>query len=188
MIRVENNLVELPVVQTKFACDLSRCCGACCTMPGGRGAPLEEREVRYVKEAEKAALPFLSKEKRRIIYEQGSVEGRRGDQATRCVNNRDCVFVFYEGEGAKCAIEQAWLEGQSDFRKPLSCHLFPIRVDELFGGARLRYEEIPECEAALERGERENISLIEFLREPIVRAFGEDFYEELKERGDLADR
>ncbi len=179
MFRIQNNLVDPSIATVKFACDLSKCRGACCTMPGGRGAPLEENEVEHVRKAERAAAPWLSGEKRHIIRQHGSVEGKPGDRSTRCVDDRDCVFVYYEGEIAKCAMERAWLEGESSFRKPLSCHLFPIRVDELFGGSRLRYEQIDECEPALERGERGNISLVEFLKEPLVRAFGEEFYEEL---------
>ena len=179
MIRVLDSLVDPSISSTNFACDLARCRGACCTMPGGRGAPLEEKEVGEVQRAEEAAMPWLSKQKQDIIHQQGSVEGRPGDRTTRCVDDRDCVFVYYEGKVAKCAIERAWLEGESSFRKPLSCHLFPIRVDEFFGGTRLRYEEIPECEPGVARGEREQISLITFLREPIIRAFGEKFFKEL---------
>ena len=179
MFRVDNNLVDSAITTVKFACDLSKCRGACCTMPGGRGAPLQEEEVAHVQKAERPAMRWLSKEKQYIIRQQGSVEGKTGDRSTVCVNDRDCVFVYYEENVAKCAMERAWLEGESTFRKPLSCHLFPIRVDELFGGARLRYEEIDECEPGVERGERENISLVKFLREPIIRAFGEAFYEEL---------
>jgi hypothetical protein len=148
-------------------------------MPGGRGAPLTENEVDLVRESESVALPYLDPEKRQIIQTRGSVEGREGDAATRCVENRDCVFVFYENDIAKCSIERAWQEGKSEFRKPLSCHLFPVRVDDLFGGDHIRYERIPECAPARARGEREDIALLDFLREPLIRAYGEEFYEEL---------
>jgi len=178
---VDNLLVNADVFTARFACDLAGCRGACCTMPGGRGAPLEPSEVRLVEGAVEAASAWLSEGKREIIRSRGSVEGQRGDYATRCVEDQDCVFVYYEGKDgvAKCAIERAWIEGKSDFRKPLSCHLFPIRVDELFAGARLRYEEIEECEPGRLRGERENIDLIRFLEEPLRRAFGDETYERL---------
>lgn len=149
-------------------------------MPGGRGAPLENAEVEYVRRAEQAASRYLPELNRRVIEEEGSVEGWPGDMATLCIDDRDCVFVYYDEAGiAKCAIEKAWMEGESDFRKPLSCHLFPIRVDELFGGGRLRYERISECKPAVEMGERQSIYLVEFLQEPLTRAFGEEFYAEL---------
>lgn len=153
-------------------------------MPGGQGAPLEEEEVRLVRDAERVAMPYLSELNRRVIEQEGSVEGRKGNRTTRCIDDRDCVFVYYEGDVAKCAIERAWLDGKTEFRKPLSCHLFPIRVDDLFGSARLRYERISECMPAVERGIREDISLIDFLKEPITRAFGEDFYEELRRQAE----
>lgn len=148
-------------------------------MPGGQGAPLEEEEVRLVQEAEQAAFPYLPELNRRVIEIDGSVEGKEGNRTTRCIDDRDCVFVYYEQEVAKCAIERAWLEGKIAFRKPLSCHLFPIRVDDLFGSARLRYERIPECKPAVERGKNEQIALVDFLKEPLIRAFGEEFYEDL---------
>ena len=184
MILVQKILVEKDVTTANFACDLAQCRGACCTMPGGSGAPLEEEEVKHVQNAEKHALPWLSKQKQAIINNQGSVEGTKGDRTTRCVEDQDCVFVYYENNVAKCAIERAWLEGKSEFRKPLSCHLFPIRVDDLFGGARLRYERIDQCKPGRERGKTEGIDLIEFLKEPIIRAFGESFYKDLKEQSE----
>lgn len=152
-------------------------------MPGGRGAPLEEAEVEHVQAAEKVAAKYLPELNRRVIEIEGSVEGRKGDQTTVCIDDRDCVFVYYDSTGiAKCAIERAWAEGKSEFRKPLSCHLFPIRVDDLFGGARLRYEKIDECVPAVKRGEQENIFLVEFLKEPIIRAYGEEFYNDFLEQ------
>lgn len=179
MLHITEILVDRSITNTQFACDLGRCKGSCCTMPGGQGAPLEEEEVRLVQESEKAALPYLSELNRRVIEIEGSVEGEEGNRTTRCIDDRDCVFVYYEQEIAKCAIERAWREGTIEFRKPLSCHLFPIRVDDLFGSARIRYEQISECKPAVERGKKEGIALIDFLREPIIRAFGEEFYEEL---------
>ena len=182
LIQVDELLVDRSVFTTTFACDLSACHGACCTMPGGRGAPLEDPEVPLVEGAVAAAGRWLSRAKREIIATQGAVEGSPGDMTTRCVEDQDCVFVYYEGEGvAKCAIERAWNEGETTFRKPLSCHLFPIRVDQLFAGDRLRYEEIEECEGGRARGAAEQIDLIDFLEEPLTRAFGRETWLALKE-------
>lgn len=186
LIQIDDLLVEEEVLSTRFACDLSSCRGACCTMPGGRGAPLEDREAPLVLDAVSPASTWLSEGKRQIIEELGPIEGDPGDMTTRTVEDQDCVFVYYEENGvAKCAIERAWLEGKSPFRKPLSCHLYPIRVDQLFGGARLRYEEIEECEGGRERGSKENVDLIAFLEEPLTRAFGRETWEKLR---DLSNR
>lgn len=175
-------LVDEKIFTTRFACDLAGCRGACCTMPGGRGAPLEPAEVPLVEAAVEPASRWLSDGKKRLIDAKGAVEGDAGDAATRCVEDQDCVFVYYDDGGvAKCAIERAWFEGTSEFRKPLSCHLFPIRVDRLFAGPRLRYEEIEECEPARERGEQEAIDLLPFLEDPVRRAFGDQVWEELIE-------
>jgi len=180
MILALNILADSAVGSARFACDLHACRGACCTMPGGRGAPLEEPEVALVERAVAAALPYLSERNRAVIAAHGAVEGEPGDHATRCIDDRDCVFVTYTDEGiATCAIERAWQEGATEFRKPLSCHLFPIRVHELFGGPYLHYEKIDECAAGRANGRSTNTPLYKFLREPIVRAFGEEYYEAL---------
>lgn len=180
MILALNILADSALGTARFACNLGACKGACCTMPGGRGAPLEEPEVALVEGAIAAALPYLSERNRAEIAANGAVEGEPGDRATRCIDDRDCVFVAHTDEGvAICAIERAWQEGKSEFRKPLSCHLFPIRVHELFGGPYLHYEKIDECASGRAHGERTNTPLYKFLREPIVRAFGQEYYDAL---------
>ena len=179
MFTIQNTTADNALLTAKFACDLSRCKGACCTMPGGRGAPVEEREVDLVYDAIPYAKKYLSERNIAILEEQGAIEGAEEDRATVCIDNEECVFVFYENEIAKCAIERAYFNQEITFRKPLSCHLFPIRVSEALGGDHLRYERIPECKPAVARGERENITLLEFLRDPIILAFGRGFYEEL---------
>lgn len=185
LIQIENLLVDRSIFQKTFACDLSACKGACCTMPGGRGAPLQDREVPIVEEAVAAASKWLSPAKQEIIARDGAVEGRAGDMTTRCVEDQDCVFVYFEEKGiAKCALERAYNEGESTFRKPLSCHLFPIRVDDLFAGERLRYEEIDECEGGRARGDAEKIELLDFLEEPLTRAFGRETWLALRGAAD----
>lgn len=179
---VDGLLVNNDVLSTRFACDLCHCRGACCTMPGGTGAPLTDAEVPEVIAAVEAARPYLSTRKRALIDAKGAVEGSPGNYTTRCVDDADCVFVTYDGDIAFCAIERAWREGKTSFRKPLSCHLFPIRVDDLFGSDRLRYEMIEECAGGVARGRTEGIPLIVFLEEPLTRAFGPEVYEELRRR------
>lgn len=98
-----------------------------------------------------------------------------GDRSVACIDDADCVFVYYENSVAKCAIEKAYHNGESDFRKPLSCHLFPIRIAD-FGGPYLHYEQIEECEPGRELGARLGIPMVESLKDSLVRAFGEKAY------------
>jgi hypothetical protein len=179
MFTILDNIADDAVATTKFACDLNACKGACCTMPGGRGAPLSDAEVQLVNDSIDAALPYLSERNRAYIAKHGAVEGRPGDYATVCIQRRDCVFVYYENEIAKCAIERAYFNKQSAFRKPLSCHLFPIRINEVLDADYLRYERIPECDPALANGSSTGTPLYKFLKDAITRAYGDQFYNEL---------
>jgi hypothetical protein len=179
MLPILDIVADEALATTKFACDLGACAGACCTMPGGRGAPVDEGEVDDLLASVDAALPYLPERNREIIRTVGPLEGRAGDRATRCIDNRDCVFVYYDREVAKCAIEKAHFNGETPFRKPISCHLFPIRVSEVLGGTYLRYEQIPECDPALANGARKNVPLYRFLKDALTRAFGREAYEAL---------
>jgi hypothetical protein len=179
MFTILEAVADQALATTKFACDLGACKGACCTMPGGRGAPLADGEVEQIIAAIPAALPYLPERNRSVIAARGAVEGAPGDYATVCIDHRDCVFVYYEGEVAKCGIERAFFNGETDFRKPISCHLFPIRVNDLFDGVYLRYEKIDECRPALVNGREKGIPLYKFLKDALTRAFGAEFYAEL---------
>lgn len=182
MFTILDTVADEALATTRFACDLGACKGACCTTPGGRGAPLADEEVDLVNAAIPAALPYLSERNRNVIAARGAVEGSPDDFATICIDQRDCVFVYYEGEVAKCAIERAFFNGETTFRKPISCHLFPIRVNDLFDGTYLRYERIPECEPALANGARQDVPLYKFLKDALTRAYGRKFYAELVAR------
>lgn len=182
MFTILETIVDEALGSTRFACDLGACKGACCTTPGGRGAPLDDAEVALVEAAVEPAIEYLSERNRRTIEMRGAIEGRAGDYTTRCIDRRDCVFVYYEGDVAKCAIERAYFDGKTTFRKPLSCHLFPIRINDLFDADLLRYERIPECDPALANGAKTGIPLYQFLREAIVRAYGEPYYKALAAR------
>ncbi|MBS1912343.1 MAG: DUF3109 family protein [Bacteroidetes bacterium] len=182
MFTILDTVADEALATARFACDLGACKGACCTVPGGRGAPLDDAEVQLIRDAIPAALPYLPERNRAVIETRGAVEGRPGDFATRCIDRRDCVFVYYEGDVAKCAIERAYFKKETPFRKPLSCHLFPIRIDQVFDADYLRYERISECQPAVENGTRRGVPLYKFLKEAIVRAYGEEYYRELVNR------
>ncbi len=178
MLLIGEAVVEDDVVLSRFRCDLEACKGACCCIEGGRGAPLEDDEVLEVEKAFPHARPFLSREHLSRIAEAGLWEGTRGDYVTTCLNDRACVFVFYEEGIARCSFERAFLEGATDWRKPLSCHLFPIRVRRA-DTDHVRYERIAECDPGRRCGDREGVPLPEFLREPLIRSFGDAWYRRL---------
>lgn len=177
MILIDNILVDEKISKTHFDCDLNKCKGACCTFPGDYGAPLLDEEVKPMEESLQAALPYLSKRNRDYIEENGFYSGSPGDLATNCINKRDCVFVYYEGDIAFCALEKAYREGKTKFQKPVSCHLFPIRVGK-FGGKYIYYEKISECNPALEKGRKEGKKIYHSVKDALVRSFGEKWYNE----------
>ncbi len=171
--------IDEQVAHERFACDVLKCKGACCTLPGGRGAPLEECEIQELEKALPAVRKYLSDSHLIAIARNGFAEGTEGNRATTCVDNRACVFVYYEDGIARCSLERAFLNGETTWRKPISCHLFPIRIDRN-RLVQLRYENITECASALQRGSIENIPLSEFLEEPLKRKFGTVWYSEFR--------
>jgi hypothetical protein len=179
MQSIENIIVDKELLGVRFACDLAKCRGACCTLEGGRGAPLMDDEVEQIYRFFPVVEKYLPAAHLAIIEQEGLVEGIPGSFATICHENRACVFVYYDNSVAKCAFELAFLNGESSWRKPVSCHLFPLRVRPGTMPA-LRYEPIRECEPAVDRGESENIRLADFLRESLSTAFGQAWYAQLQ--------
>jgi hypothetical protein len=175
MLEIHQSILEDQIPQIKFACDLSACKGSCCTIPGGTGAPLLDEELHYLHESYPLVQSLLPEDHRRSIEQFGLYEGTPGSFTTMCFNNRACVFVVYEDGIARCAFEKAFMNGKINWRKPISCHLFPIRVSS-DAIKQLRYEHITECEPAVLRGHQEHIYLSEFLHDPLVRAFGTSWY------------
>lgn len=174
----ENYSIDKNIAQVHFSCDLAKCKGGCCTVYGGSGAPLLGEELELIERNLESAKEYLSERNINYINKKGFWEvDIEGSLTTVCINNRDCVFVYYDGDIAKCALERAYFEGKSDFRKPISCHLFPIRIR----GNNLVYEEFDICRPALEKGKSENILMGNFLKEAIIRRFSEDFYNKLQE-------
>lgn len=171
-------LVEDEVATAQFSCDLGRCRGACCTLEGGRGAPLLDEERGLVEAAVPVVLERLPARSIAEIGRRGAVDGVKGAYATTCVDDRDCVFVVYDGPVAKCAIEDAFNRGELPWRKPVSCHLFPLRFSRN-GAGLLRYEAIPECAPGREKGRAGGIPVTSFLREALDRRFGTEWRGEL---------
>lgn len=176
MIIVEDILISDDVPDATFACRVDLCRGACCTLPGGTGAPLEPEECARIDAVVPLVRKSLSRASRRVLDERGAWEEiEPGLFVTACVAERDCVFVTYEGKVAKCAIQKAWFEGRIDWPKPISCHLFPIRAGRFGGSEVLNYEKISECEPGREFGKRTGTLLVDFLEEPLTRKYGEEW-------------
>ncbi len=180
MLEIQAIRVDDAVRSAKFRCDLEKCHGACCCIAGWRGAPLADDEVEEMLRAVPLASRFLSASHRAVLDAEGAFEGRPGDYATVCVDDRECVFVYYdERRIARCAFERAYEEGLTTWRKPISCHLFPIRVRG-DGRETLHYEEIPECRDARTTGVAENVPLYDFLESPLKRKYGSSWYAEFR--------
>lgn len=180
ILQIDNILIGKEIVKINFACDLIKCKGACCTLESEYGAPLLKEEISEIENILEIVKSYLPDPHIKEIDSFGFYENKDNDLMIRSFNNRACVFVFYENGIAKCGIEKAFIDGKTDFRKPISCYLFPIRVSD-FGGEVLRYEKFEECAPALEKGNEENINLIDFLKEPLIRKYGNNWYLKLKE-------
>ena len=161
IVQIDNILVGREIAKIRFACDLKKCKGACCTIDSEYGAPLLDEELELIENVLDSVKDYLPGNHRSVIETKGFFEKKDDEFFTRSFNNKACVFVYYENEIAKCGIEKAFLDGKTNFRKPISCHLFPVRISE-FGGDVLRFEKFNECSPALEKGEEEEIKSYRF--------------------------
>lgn len=182
MIQIDDVIVSLDVFREKFLCDLGACKGACC-IEGDAGAPVETGEVEALEASLPAVWNDLSPEARTVIDRQGVVYvDEEGDLVTSIVNGKDCVFTCYDESGCcYCALEKAYREGRISFYKPISCHLYPIRIGDYGPYKAVNYHRWDVCRAAVELGRKKGVPVYRFLREPLIRKFGEDWYHELEE-------
>ncbi|MDX2247381.1 MAG: DUF3109 family protein [Bacteroidia bacterium] len=181
MIQIEDKLVSGEVLDELFACDILRCKGACC-VEGDLGAPLEDDELSILAEIFDQVEPFLRPEGKRAIAEQGtSVADFTGGYSTPLVNDRECAYVTYTPDRiALCGIEQAYEAGKINFRKPISCHLYPIRISQSRYHEVLNYDRWDICAAACVKGKNNGIRVFEFVKDALIRKYGEDFFASLK--------
>lgn len=195
MIQIDDTIISIDCLSEKFCCDLEACKGACC-IEGDAGAPVELDEVAQLEEALPVVWNELSAAAQAVIDRQGVVyTDEDGDLVTSIVHGKDCVFTCYDSCGnCFCALEKAYREGRSSFYKPASCHLYPIRIKKIGDMTALNYHRWDVCRMAVERGRQLNLPVYRFLKEPLVRRFGEAWYqelesavEELKEQGYLKD-
>lgn len=180
LMEVEKTAINENIFEIKFECDLNKCKGACCTMESDYGAPLNEDEIEIIEKNLPVIKKYLSKVHIKELEENGFWYRTDGYLMVRSVNKRECVFAYYENEIAFCAIEKAFLNKEIDYKKPISCHLFPIRITN-FGGPVLYFEEYKECAPALEKGKRSGTTVFQFCKNSLERLFGEKWYKMVKE-------
>ena len=185
IIQVGDVLLSSEILTEKFCCDLSACKGECC-VEGDAGAPVTLDEIAEIEGCLDTVWGDLSASAQSVIDKQGvAYTDEEGDLVTSIVRGKDCVFTFYDDlEGIHdcclCALEKAYRAGKTKFCKPVSCALYPIREKRLSGGlVGLNYNRWVVCKAAIAKGVEEDIYLYQFLRDPLVRRFGEDWYQEL---------
>ena len=182
-LEIEKVCVNTEIVDTNFTCDLAKCKGACCTMESDFGAPISKNEIEEITKVLPFILEYLPKEHADEINKNGFWMNVNDELMTRSLNKRACVFVTWDCDIAKCGIEKAHNDGKFDFIKPVSCHLFPIRISN-FGGPVLRYEQYKECGPALEKGNITQIKILDFCQTALEREFGKQWFEETKKAVD----
>lgn len=180
MVQHDNVLLSDDIFDHHFVCDLTKCKGACC-VEGDAGAPLEESELDLLEKDFTAIKPYLSPVGLQEIENQGLYTiDDDGDFTTPIIKGRECAYAVYEESGLlACGIEKAWKEGKTTFQKPMSCHLYPIRAKTFGEQTVLNYDRWHICAPACDLGKSLKIRVFEFLKAPLIRKFGEKWYQEL---------
>lgn len=180
MIELEGKLISLDVFKKQFVCDISICKGACCVQ-GDDGAPLTLEEVSIIEEDFDKIKPYMRKEGIEAVEHTGVFYmDQDNEPVTTLVNGGECAFVNFDEQGvAKCTIEEAYEDGETEFIKPISCHLYPIRVSKLNKYEALNFNNWHLCDPACLLGESLQVKTYRFLKEPIIRQWGEPFFKEL---------
>lgn len=180
MFQLNKTIISEEILENEFVCNLSACKGACC-VDGDAGAPLTQEETQILVDIYPKVKPFLRPEGIQAIEEQGAfVIGSDGEYETTLIEGKDCAYVIFDGQTALCGIEQAYNEGIVDWKKPVSCHLYPIRVKEYTDFAAVNYHKWHICSDACTLGKELQVPIYKFVKEALIRKFGEQWYQELE--------
>ena len=181
MFLIQNTLVSLDVIEKEFCCDLDSCRGCCC-IEGDAGAPLTKEEEDKINEILPVLLPEMTKEAKEVVETQVIAYNDPSDErVTSIVNDKDCIFARTDHKGwCYCLIEKAYNAGKIDFKKPISCHLYPVRLTKVGDLTGLEYHRWDICHCARQLGKKQHIKIYQFLREPLIRRFGQAWYDELE--------
>jgi hypothetical protein len=181
MIQIDETIISLDLLDEKFVCDLTSCKGICC-IEGDDGAPLELDEVKIIEDILPQIWGDLTEKSKAVIKKQGiSYIDDDGEPVTSIVNGAECVFTYTDSTGiCKCAIEKAFREGKTNFYKPISCHLYPVRLQKYEEYTAVNYHRWSVCNCARKLGGKLKIPVYQFLKEPLIRKFGEKWFEQLE--------
>ena len=181
MLQIDDTIISLDLLDESFVCDLNTCKGNCC-IEGDVGAPLEESEVKIIENLLPIIWDDLTEKSQEVIKNQGvSYIDDDGEPVTSIVNGDECVFTYTDASGiCKCAIEKAFREGKTDFYKPISCHLYPVRLQKYEDYVAVNYHRWSVCNCARKLGSKLGVPVYKFLKEPLIRRFGAEWYEQLE--------
>ena len=180
ILEVGSILISSDILTERFCCDYEKCRGVCC-IEGDAGAPVTLEEIGGIEDALDTVWPDLSAQAQAVIDQQGvAYTDQDGDLVTSIVGGKDCVFTCYDGDNCLCALEKAFRNGKTKFCKPISCALYPIRAKTFADGTvALNYNRWKICADAVKKGQALNIPVYQFLKEPLIRRFGAEWYDEL---------
>jgi hypothetical protein len=183
MIEVQHTLVHEDIVSENFVCNLNRCKGACC-IEGDAGAPLLKSELAILEEIYPLVKPLMTEKGIEAVENSGThVIDADGDYTTPCVDEvKECAYVTWENGITKCAIEKAYEAGIVQWKKPISCHLYPIRITNYPEFDVLHYDRWHICSSACSFGKELKVPVYSFLKEPLIRLYGEAWYQELEKK------
>ena len=181
MLQIDDTIVSFDVVEEQFLCDLNACKGICC-IEGDAGAPLEPSEINEIEQILPIIWEDLSEKAKKVIEQQGvSYIDEDGEPVTSIVDGAECVFTYTDADGTcKCAIEKAYREGKIKFYKPISCHLYPIRLARYKKFTAVQYHQWSVCQCARTCGQKVGLPVYKFLKEPLIRRFGKEWYAQLE--------
>jgi hypothetical protein len=180
MIQLGKTLISEEIIDKDFVCNLSACKGACC-IDGDAGAPLEESELKILMDIYPKVKPFLRPEGIKAIEEQGLFTTSDGEHETTLIDGKDCAYVtFDEKNTAMCGIEEAYNQGETSWKKPISCHLYPVRVEDYSEFSAVNYHKWQICDDACTLGKELQVPVYKFVKQALIRKFGEDWYAELE--------
>jgi hypothetical protein len=180
VIIIDNTIVSDDLVEVRFACNLRRCLGACC-VAGDAGAPLSEQEIALLEDYIEDIRPFLSGRGRETVGKQGVFDyDMLGNFVTPLINDGECCYTGFDNGIAYCAIERAYERGVIPFRKPVSCHLYPVRITRYDNFEAVNYHKWGICKPALKKGKKDGTPLYIFLKNALVRKYGENWYARLE--------
>jgi hypothetical protein len=181
MVQIGTAIVSPDIFEKQFVCNLSECRGMCCVY-GESGAPLEDDEIAVLKETYFRIKPYMTSAGIAVVEQRGVYETDfDNDRVTPLVgNSEDCAYACTENGVVYCAIEKAFRSGEITFRKPVSCHLYPIRITRYEGFEAVNYHSWNVCRGALKLGEKTGVPLYVFLKEPLIRKYGGEWYEQLR--------